>query len=144
MQPDPWASLIAWWGAGLSTLLAVVKLWELWRGRFRIDVSYNFAGSADVGNEIYLRNLTANPLILTHWELGHCSGVPPFRRFSLLSFADPDAGDQVIPQHSTYTLRFVQHEHFDWGAKVLRERGAIVIRLHVAGRKPIQIKVYPK
>jgi hypothetical protein len=32
------SQLIAWWGAGLSSFLAVVKLWELWRDRFQTDV----------------------------------------------------------------------------------------------------------
>jgi hypothetical protein len=63
------SSLIAWWGAGLSTLLAVVKLFELWRDRFRVDVSYNFTGNESIGNEILIRNLSSRPLILAYWEL---------------------------------------------------------------------------
>jgi hypothetical protein len=39
---DPASTLIAWWGAGLSTLLALVKFYELWRDRSRVEVSYNF------------------------------------------------------------------------------------------------------
>jgi hypothetical protein len=57
--------LIAWWGAGLSTLLAFVKIWELWRDRLRIEVDYRFATDPNVGNSILIRNLSSRPLILS-------------------------------------------------------------------------------
>ncbi len=60
---------LAWWGAGLSTTLALVKLFELWQTRFRLEVSYNFTDSVEIGNEVFIRNLSAKPVILTYWEL---------------------------------------------------------------------------
>ena len=51
------SELIAWWGAGLSTLLAIVKLLEFWRDRFRLEVSCNLTGSESIGNEILIRRI---------------------------------------------------------------------------------------
>jgi hypothetical protein len=47
------SNLIAFWRAGLSTLLAIVKLWELWSARRRIEVSYSFIGISEEGERYY-------------------------------------------------------------------------------------------
>lgn len=82
------SSYIAYWGAGLSTLLALVKLWELWRDRFRIDVSYNFSGEPSNGNKIILRNLSNKPIILEYWEVLYCSGRWPRKKFQEIIYPD--------------------------------------------------------
>jgi hypothetical protein len=135
------SALIAWWGAGLSTLLAIVKIVELWRDRFRIDVSYNFTGDVGIGNEVLIRNLSNRPLILTHWELLYCSGRWPRRSFEPLESADFDSGDRRLEPYATHTLHFTGANYFSWGHKSLKGR-RIFILLHVAGRKPILRLVY--
>jgi hypothetical protein len=135
------SALIAWWGAGLSTLLAIVKLFELWRDRFRVDVSYNFTSSENIGNEIFIRNLSNRSLILTHWELLYCSGRWPRRSFEPFDSAEFDAGDHRLEPYTTHTLRFAEANYFSSGHKALNGR-RIFIRLHVAGRKPILRLVY--
>ncbi len=134
-------TFLAWWGAGLSTLLAVVKLWEIWNDRFRIDVGYNFTGSSDIGNEIFIRNLTNFPVILSYWELLWVSGHWPLRTDTGITSPQVDSRDIRIDEHSSLTLTFKEHEYFDWGAKSLKGR-SIYIRLQIAGRKPILKKVY--
>ena len=54
--------VLALWGAGLSTALALVKMWELWSSRSRVEVSYAFSGGPD-GNDIIIRNLSDKPMI---------------------------------------------------------------------------------
>ena len=132
---------VAWWGAGLSTLLAVVKLWELWRDRFRIDVGHNFTSEPEIGNEIFVRNLSVKPIILSHWELLHGSGIWPFRKFTELESPGPSASDIRIEPHSSKTFTFSEVNHFDWGHKALQGR-KIYMRLYVAGRRPVLKKVY--
>ena len=134
-------TLIAWWGAGLSTLLAIVKLFELWQDRFRVDVSYNFTGDENIGNEVLIRNLCNRPLILAHWELLYCSGRWPRRRFEPLESADFDSGDRRLEPYATHTLHFAEVNYFSWGHKTLNGR-RIFIRLHVAGRNPILKLLY--
>lgn len=135
-------SLIAWWGAGLSTLLAIVKLWELWRDRFRLDVGYNFAGNVEDGNTILIRNLSGKPIILPFWEVLYVSGYWPRRKFETVAYQDHDLGDRRIEPHSTLKLHFTEQNYFSWGRKALKGR-KIFIRLHIAGRKPILKQVYP-
>lgn len=135
------STLIAWWGAGLSTLLAIVKLLELWRDRFRVEVSHNFTGSESIGNEVLIRNLSNRPLIITYWELLYCSGRWPQRTFEPLESADFDSGDRRLEPYATHTLHFADANYFSWGHKALNGR-RIVILLHIAGRKPILKLVY--
>lgn len=96
-------SFVAWWGACLSTILAVVKLWELWRDRFRISVSYHFTSDPELGNEIFIRNLAQHPIILSHWEVLLVSRHPPFRKVSVIVEPSPEIRDFRIEPHSTYT-----------------------------------------
>ena len=63
--------VLALWGAGLSSVLALIKMWELWSRRSRIEVSYGFS-SGPGGNDIIIRNLSDKPMILTYWELLFC------------------------------------------------------------------------
>jgi len=135
------STFIAWWGAGLSTLLAFVRLFELWRDRFRIEIGYSFNGDSETGNEIYIRNLTNKSLILVDWELLYCSGRIPFREFSELTRADEGFGDQTIPPHSSRSLWFSGPEHFDWGVDTLKGR-SLYIRFQFAGYKMKLRKVY--
>jgi hypothetical protein len=135
-------SLIAWWGAGLSTLLATVKLWELWSDRFRLEVGYNFAGSVEVGNTILRRNLSGKPIILSFWEVLYVSGWCSRRKFESVAYSDHDSGDQRIESYSTLELHFAEQDNFSWGHKALKGR-KIFIRLHIAGRKSILKRVYP-
>ena len=132
---------IAWWGAGLSTLLAAVKLWELWRDRFRIDVGCNLTSNPDIGNEIFIRNLSAKPVILSYWEVLYGSRAWPFRKFSEVESPGPDVYDSRIDPHSSKTLTFSEQNHFGWSRTTLKGR-KIYIRLFMAGRRPVLKKIY--
>jgi hypothetical protein len=138
---ESWPALIAWWGAGLSTLLAIVKLLELWRDRFQVDVSSTLTSDESIGNAVLIRNLSNRPLILTHWELLYCSGRWPRRSFEPIESADFDSGDRRLEPYATHTLHFAEANYFSWGHKTLNRR-RIFILLHVAGRKPILKLVY--
>lgn len=124
-------------------MLAAVKLYELWRDRFRLEVSYNFTGSPYIGNDVLIRNLSGKPVILTHWELFYRSGHWPKRVNEHIESAEHDDGDTRIDLHATFTLHFSEATYFDWGHKALRGR-RIYVRLHLAGRKPQCRLVYPK
>ena len=134
--------LLALWGALLSTLLAAVKLWELWSSRLRVEVSHNFTGSESIGNEVIIRNLGSRPFLITYWEL-------LWRQRSFIRWkqshsigADEYNEDIKVGPHSSIKLTFREENHFDWGASALRGR-TIFIRLYIAGKsKPILRKVY--
>ena len=138
---DPNINYIAWWGAGLSTLLALVKLWELWRDRFRIDVGYGFTGEPSIGNDIYIRNLSGKPIIMTYWEVFFRPHLWPLKKDIYIQSPEEESHDVQINPHSSLTLNFSEMNHFDWGWKTMK-RKRIYIRLHVAGRRPILKRVY--
>ena len=131
-------SYIAWWGAGLSTLLAFIKLREVWLDRFRVDIGYN---CSDIDNKIYIRNLTGRPIIISYWELLYGSGIWPFRKFSTFESPAADASDIKIESHSSKTFTFSGADYFGWSEKALNGR-KIYIRLDIAGRRPFLKKVY--
>lgn len=134
--------MLAIWGACLSTLLALIKIWEIWSSRSRIEIGYNFTGSPDIGNEIIIRNLSGRPLIITFWELLFCERQG-------LTWTDyknenpaEDTCDICIAAHSSKNLHFRGFYHFAWGHKALGGK-RLYLRLHIAGkRKPLKILVY--
>ena len=133
--------LIAWWGAGLSTLLALIKIGELWRDRFRIDIGRNFTSEPGMGNEIYIRNLSGKPIILGFWELFYRPHLWPIKKDSYIDSPEEEAHDLKIDPHSSETLKFYDANYFYWGRKAMRGR-RIYIRLHIAGRRPVLKRVY--
>ncbi len=127
--------VLAVWGALLSTLLASLRIWDFWQGRFRVDVSTLFTSSEEIGHKVSVRNLSGKPLILGHWEVVRVSGRWPRRTSTVVVSADFDSDDIVISGHSTLGLPFVEENHFPWGRSLDGDR--LAIRLHFAGRRPV-------
>lgn len=138
----PEAAAPAWWGAALSTILAVIKGWELWRDRFRVEIGRNFTSAPEIGNTVHIRNLSPKPLILHHWDVSYGSGFWPFRKETFICDRDYDAGDTTIAPVSTYTLNFTDESYFSTTPDRLKGR-AVYLRLHVAGKGTIRRKLYP-
>lgn len=132
---------IAWWGAGLSTLLSIVKFYELWQNRFRVEVGGKFTSDENIGNEILFRNLFNRPLIITYWELLYCTERWPLRKFDLLESAGYDDGDRRLNPHATQNLIFSDDDYFATSPKTLRGR-RIYIRLYFAGRNSTDRRIY--
>lgn len=132
---------IAWWGAGLSTFLAVIKLAEVWRDRFQIDVGRKLTSDREIGNEIIIRNLGPRPIILGYWELLHVSRVWPLQKFDVFDSSGPGTIDIKIEAHSSKMFVFSDVDYFSWGDKYLKGR-KIYMRLYIAGRRPLLKRVY--
>lgn len=137
-------NLLAIWGAALSTILAAVKIWEIWRTRRRIEYSYNFAGLAEVGNEIIIRNLSATPIIISYWELVWLKKRRlGLRKQEIRRIApESDFSDSHVAAHSSYVLRFAEERYFSWSTLSLKG-AAIYLRIQIAGeRRPRLAKIY--
>ena len=132
-------SLIAWWGAVLSTLLALIKLHEFWRDRFRIEIGHGFTGDVNHGNDIHIRNLSSRPIILSYWEIFYRKGYCFTKKDKYIASPEAFACDLKIDPHSSHTLNFNGQDHFSWGQT---DGSKIYMRLHIAGRRPIVKKVY--
>jgi hypothetical protein len=136
------ANPIGLWGAALSTILAVIKGFEIWKARSRITISYNFTSNEGTGNEVIIRNIGPAPIIITYWELiwlqhRFLRGKP-----SHSIGPEENVGDIKLAAHSSTKLIFQGQNGSDWGASALRGR-KIFIRLHLAGKSwPVMRKVY--
>ncbi|MCH8839968.1 MAG: hypothetical protein IH831_04695 [Planctomycetes bacterium] len=126
----------AWWGAIFSTIFGIVKLWESWNQRFRIEIGRFLTSDPQIGNEIFVRNLAHNPIILSDWEILSREGRWPFQRYSTLCSREIGDGDSRIEANSTLTFKFQELNHFDWGSG-----RRIFIRLHFSGKRPILRKI---
>ncbi len=135
-------NFIAFWGAGLSTLLASVKLFELWSARRRIEISYRFIGIPEEGNDIIIRNISDKPFIVTHWELQFCKRK--WFRWIPYRIEDPEGfgSDICIQEHSSKVLNFSDAYYFEWGHKAMSGK-RIYLKLIIAGKKrPVRQLVY--
>ena len=136
--------IIAFWGAGLSTSLALIKIWELWSARKRVEIVCCYDGRPEVGNDIIIRNLSDKPIIITYWELLFCErkGL----RWVTYRNENPaeDTSDICIQGHTSKKINFSDQDYFPWGYKTLGGK-RLYFNIYIAGkRKPVKRLVYPR
>ena len=133
---------LAIWGACLSSALGGIKLFELWRDRHRIDVSYSFTSDANEGNTVIIRNLSNRQIIVTYWELFAAFDAKGKRDLDMLSYSDFDCGDLPIAANTSHSLNFCEANFFSTSHSFLKGRN-IYIKLCIAGKSPTTHLVYP-
>jgi hypothetical protein len=134
--------LMAVWGGLLSTGLAGIKVFEWWRDRDRLDISFCSSSSVEHGNQIQIRNLSSRPIIIKHWELFFARDPKGKNDCEFVDHADYDDGDLTIPAHTSKQWNFCEERYFSTSDKHLRGR-SIYLRLCIAGRKDLTTKLYP-
>lgn len=132
--------VVSWWGAIVSTGLAVIKVMETWRDRTRIDLGWSFTTSANVGHEIRIRNLSPRPVVLTHWEIYYASRYCRILGRKPIETREFDAPDSTLPPFTTHTLTFIDENYFHINYKKMKSK-AIYINIHFAGRGVIHRKI---
>jgi hypothetical protein len=61
---------VSYWGAGLSTILAGIKVWEtIWRDRLKLATSYSWTGELGTDDTITIVNLSSTPVHVAYWTL---------------------------------------------------------------------------
>lgn len=134
--------LMAVWGGLLSTCLAGIKVFEWWRDRDRLDISFGSSTSVEHGNQIQIRNLSNRPIIIKHWELFFAFDPKGKRDCQVIDYAEHDDGDLTIAAHTSKQWNFCEARYFSTSDKHLRGR-SIYLRLCIAGRKDLTTKLYP-
>jgi hypothetical protein len=135
-------SILAIWGAGLSSILAFVKFWEIWKTRARIEVSHSFTTNQEFGNNVIIRNLSATPINITYWELLWCRSRFFCRKSQVEISSDELSEDTKLPGYSSRKLNFSGADHFNWTPAFLG-KNKIYLRLYIAGKlRPVFKKVY--
>lgn len=120
--------VLVYWGAILSTILAFVKIWEVWQNRRRFEVRYSWIGLPGEGSTIHITNISSIPIILNYWEL-------IFERkkyFYWVNFKieHPDEffSEIRIDGHSTKTLKFCDDNDF-----TVKAGERLTLKIHIAG-----------
>lgn len=129
------------WGASLSTLLAILKFVEFWRDRFRLEVNYDFSTDPHEGNKITVRNLTTKPVTIPYRQLLIRPRWALFQKREEIPFTDEPPYDVNIPAHASHTFEFKEQSHFSLKSKLLAGK-TIYLKVWLAGRRPITLKVY--
>jgi hypothetical protein len=131
------------WGAALSTGLAAIKIFEVWRERPRLTTSWSFSSSPAYGeNEIIIENPTKTPVMISYWELLWLERRRLKHKVMYGRFPDAGYCNITIGAHSRHILGFTESEYFD-AARTVEKFGDIYLRLYVVGRhKPMLLKVY--
>jgi hypothetical protein len=126
------------YGAALSTILGMAKLFEVWSRRFRLEIGHSFSDQQGATNTIAIHNLAPTPITLTYWEVLDISAPWPFRKATVLRSPGEDAFDIAIAGHASGALVFGDEEPLPWGSDL---HGNMYVLLHFAGRRPIRIRV---
>lgn len=135
---------LAIWGASLSTILAFIKIYELWKKRPRLCVTYHLTGSPEIGNTITIENPSDHSFIINYWELVWKNSFRFWLKDEPCVSPDLDYGfnNFTITPHSSYPIHFMDQHHFKWGASTI-DKGKLYIKLSISGRKkPLQLLVY--
>lgn len=129
---------VSWWGAGLATVLASIKIYETYRDSKPLEISYSFDSRPDVGNKIFLINPSKNPIIIAFYEL--LWGNSKKSAIGDLSPEEIEPYSITIPAFAKHELVFRDMEHFSWG----KDCENLYIKLVIAGRRKPIIKLVAK
>jgi hypothetical protein len=128
--------LLSLWGAALSSILALIKITEVWGNRFKIEISYMFRSDPDYGNDVSIQNLSGKPVLLNYMELFYKNdGLWPFKKSFPLWSPEDELITSKIDSQSSKSFCFAQGEHF------ITEGKTIYVRLYFAGNREIVKKV---
>lgn len=143
MTQQTLSMILAIWATIVSTVLAYIKILEVWRDRLRLSTSYEFAAPGYGGNRIIIENPSKTPIMISYWELLW------IRRARFISEVtdgrfptDEGYCNITIPAHARHVLEFDGSEYFEWGSSAI-SNGTLYIKLHVVGRRnPLTLRVY--
>ena len=134
--------ILAIWASLVSTALACIKVWEVWRDRLRLSTSYEFGDSEHGGNKIIIENPSKNPVMLSYWQLLWMKRRGFINEVTSGKFPDEGYCSITIPAHGRHVLEFVGPQYFEWGHSRIGD-GKLFLKLDVVGRRrPLLLHVY--
>jgi hypothetical protein len=111
----------------------IIKISEVWKNRFRIEVGYMFRSLAELGNDVIIRNLSSEPIIVDYWEVQEAWGMWPFRRFETIVSPEDSLYDIQIASHSSKKFNFSEADHFGW-RNTSRKSRKLYFHFSIAGK----------
>lgn len=139
------SGLLALWGAGVSTGLAGIKIWEtFWRDRIKIESTYSISFDGEWPHRITVANMSSVPVQVSAAELYWVPNFFPLKRRHP-SIATPDSFYTTtfrIDGHSSHAFVFEGKDKFDVSSETTEGR-KLYIYLHIFGRsRPKRLLVY--
>ncbi|MFK0339206.1 hypothetical protein ACIQT7_18210 [Agrobacterium deltaense] len=127
-------TIIAVWGAIVSSGLAAIKLWEVfWKDRLRLATSYMLTGERGGEHEIVVANISPLPVQIASWKLAWEPKLFRFNKPEIDVSPDwEDIGRFKIDAHSSYVLKFGGLNQFSWDYKTSAGR-RLTLRLKIFG-----------
>jgi hypothetical protein len=130
------------WGAGLSTLLGLLKLWEVfWRDRTKLSTTYSFTGAEGVNDQIIVVNLSSNSVQVSRWSLAWKPQLFRFDKAEEDLTPDEGGGRFMIGPKSEHALLFSEDDKFDWGWKAATGRNLYLDIYLYDRRRPLKLRV---
>ncbi len=130
------------WGAGLSTLLGLLKLWEVfWRDRIKLSTTYSFTGAEGINDEVIIVNRSDSPVQISHWSL---AWKPRLFRFNKVAedLTPDERGERfTINPRSEHVLLFSEDDKFDWGWKATEGRNLYLALYLYDRRRPVKLRI---
>jgi hypothetical protein len=124
-------SYLAVWGAILSTILALIKIWEVYQGRFRIEITPSLS-SPERGNTFTVTNLSKNQININYYKLFWAKKLSDSDSYQFLDTGIEEEGCNIkIPAHSNCVLKFHDQYYFSWGQQ-MQKKGNLYISLSLA------------
>lgn len=137
--------LVAWWGAGLSTALGLLTVYDRFLRKPLPTVTYSFSSSEEMGNVIMLANPNATPIMIEYWKL-FWAKPQGLRLVETLLVASPDGEDLTtwtIAPYNWQSLSFREGHHFGWTGAMLKN-GSLYLEVHIVNRRrPVSLHIYP-
>lgn len=122
--------ILATWGAILSSILAGIKLWEVYQNRFRIKIVFN---SGYQEHSIVIANLSSKPINIMYFGLYK---VDVKKKIHDIDTGMEEGCNILIPSHNTTTLTFKEQYYFS-----LKADSKLFLTLHIIGRKPTKKQI---
>ncbi|WP_316811346.1 hypothetical protein [Pedobacter heparinus] len=131
---------VAIYAAVLSTFLLMIKLWEMWRDRFRLEAWLDIYGPME-NKDLMIVNLSKTPIHIKNITLFWAKSTLKIRKRNYITFDYDLAINIQIGPHATKSLLFKDENSFP----INSNQGDLYACFEIAGRKFSCIKkIYDK
>lgn len=134
--------IVSYWGALVATILGAIKIFEFYRDRGRLGVSYSFVGLPEIGNTITIHNLGAKAVTITYYELFWSTAKSGWEKDTMNHLSpDYDFESLVIAPGDHQSLNFANENDFPIQSRTIQD-AHLYISLHIVGKnRPKILKV---
>lgn len=138
-------ALLTIWGAGVSTALAGIKIWEtFWKDRLKLESTFSLTTHVGEAHKITVANLSSLPVQISFVELYWVPNFFPLKRreTDLATPTEYYTSIRKIDGHSHLTFEYSGDDRFDWSYETVQGR-RLYMYLHIFGRdRPRRLLIY--